>query len=95
MNIKQCIPVTNTINKIIKERGFKKNIIAQKAGFTAQQFSDILNGRKILKASDVPSISIALGVDPNTLYQYEDDTPQKKGGEGGDDSKRGEKSNAS
>lgn len=80
MNTKMCIPVTDTIERIIKEQGLKKSVVAQKAGFTAQQFSDILNGRKILKASDVPNISIALGVDPNTLYQYKANSiPERKG----------------
>lgn len=56
------------ITRAIKARGLKNNAVAKKAGFSAQQFSDMLNGRKIIKPCDILAISEALGVDANMLF---------------------------
>ncbi|MEE1154809.1 MAG: helix-turn-helix transcriptional regulator [Acutalibacteraceae bacterium] len=60
--------VVYNINRIIKERGLKKNVVAEKAGYSANQFSAFLHGRKTIKASDVYSIAKALEVTPNDLF---------------------------
>lgn len=60
--------VVYNINRIIKERGLKKNVVAEKAGYSANQFSAFLHGRKTIKASDVSSIAKALDVTPNDLF---------------------------
>lgn len=52
----------------IKARGMKNNVVADRAGFTAQQFSDMLNGRKIIKPCDILAISNAIGVDIGDLF---------------------------
>ena len=59
------------IARIIQERGFKQTAIAQRAGFTDQQLSDMLNGRKIIKPCDVVALSEALGVTTNELFFQE------------------------
>lgn len=56
------------ISKEIRERGMKNNAVAEKAGYTAQQFSDMLNGRKIIKPCDILAISDALGICVNALF---------------------------
>lgn len=56
------------IKKIIEEKGLKQCAIASKAGFSEQEFSNMLNGRKIIKAEDVVAIAGALEVTPNELF---------------------------
>lgn len=66
--LEENAPVSKRVQAIIAENGFKNLYIAQKAGFTAQEFSDMLNGRRLIKACDIPKISNALGVDANYLF---------------------------
>ena len=61
------------ISSIIDERGFKQCAIAQRAGFSSQQFTDMLNGRRIIKACDILAIAEALGVEVNELFETHDD----------------------
>lgn len=52
----------------IKKHGMKNNTVAERAGFTKQQFSDMLNGRKIIKPCDILAISDAIGVSVGDLF---------------------------
>lgn len=56
------------IAKIIKEFGLKNSAVAKRAGYTNQQFSDMLNGRKIIKPCDVLAIADALGVGVDEFF---------------------------
>lgn len=56
------------IVRIINEKGMKQCAVAERAGFSKQQFSDMLNGRKIIKPCDMLAISDVLGVTANDLY---------------------------
>jgi DNA-binding Xre family transcriptional regulator len=60
--------VIHNIKIIISNKGLKKKSVADKAGYTKQQFSDLLNGRKTIKSDDVLRIAIALEVTPNDLF---------------------------
>ena len=60
--------VPQNLARIIKERGLKQNAVAQWAGYTTQQFTDMLNGRKIIKPCDVLAISDAIGVNIADLF---------------------------
>lgn len=64
----QEMNVFKNIKKIIEEKGLKQKSVAAKAGFTDQQFSNLLNGRKICSAYDILRISNALDVSPNDLF---------------------------
>ena len=65
----ECInPIITNTKKIIHERGIKQKVVAEKAGYTAQQFSNMLNERKIIECGDVLRISAALDVTPNDLF---------------------------
>lgn len=64
--------VADAIKEIIDEKALRQGIVATKAGFTPQQFSDMLNGRKVIKAEYIPLIANALGVDPNSIYKRSD-----------------------
>lgn len=70
MNINsQNQPVTSNILRIISVKGLKQKVVAQKAGYSSQQFSDMLNGRKIIRPLDTRAIAIALEVDANELFK--------------------------
>ena len=59
----------DNIARIIAEKGLKQCAVAKRAGFSNQQFNDMLNGRKIIKPCDALAISEALGVTMNELYK--------------------------
>ena len=61
-------PVAENIQRIINEKGLKQVYVAEKAGYTAHLLSDMLAGRKIIKACDVRRICEVLGVDANSLF---------------------------
>lgn len=60
--------VIPNIRKIINERGLKQCTIAEKAGYSKQQFNAMLTGRKLITDADILKIIIALEVDANTLF---------------------------
>lgn len=60
--------VPDNISKLIIARGLKKGAVAERAGFSKQQFSDMLNGRKIIKLCDVIAIAKALSVGVDDLF---------------------------
>lgn len=62
--------IKEIINKIIAERGLKKQSVAHEIGITPQQFSAMLNGRRIIKADDILVLCKALNVEPNELIGY-------------------------
>ena len=71
MSTYDCI--INNIKRIIEEKGMKQVAIAERAGFKASEFSNMLNGRKLLRAEYIPKIASALGVDLNEIFNiYEE-----------------------
>lgn len=56
------------IRRIIRERGLKQCAVAEKAGYTRQQFNAMLTGRKMIMDIDIYKITSALNVDPNALF---------------------------
>lgn len=61
-------PIAMGIRNLINERGMIQRVVAERAGYTSQQFSDMLNDRKIIKAIDIVPISKALGVSVQEVY---------------------------
>ena len=66
MEVREQI-VTN-IRAIIQENGMKQKAIAKRSGFGEQDFSNMMNGRKEIKAEYIPAIAAALGVTPNDIF---------------------------
>lgn len=67
--------IVSNIKRIISEKGMKQGVVAERAGFSQSEFSNILNGRrKLLRVEHILPIAEALKVDVNTLYY-----PLKKG----------------
>lgn len=60
--------VADNVKRHISNRGLKQSALAQKAGFTAQELNDMLNGRRLMRAVDIASIIDALDVDANALF---------------------------
>lgn len=59
------------LRSVIKEKGLKQSVIANKAGFTAQEMNDMLNGRRLMRAVDIASIIGVIkeyGIDSNYLF---------------------------
>lgn len=65
---KYNVILPRNILKIIRDKGLKQSAVAQWAGFSKQQFNDMLRGRRIIKACDVMAISEALGVSVELLF---------------------------
>lgn len=62
------------LKHIISEKGLKQASIAARAGFTAQEFNDMLNGRRIMRAADIAALINVVkefGVDANYLFGIE------------------------
>ena len=62
------------LKRIISEKGLKQASIAARAGFTAQEFNDMLNGRRIMRAADIAALINVVkefGVDANYLFGIE------------------------
>lgn len=62
--------IISNINSLINEKGLKKCFVAEQIGMSLQQFSDTLNGRRILKPDEIPAIAKVLGVTPNDLFGF-------------------------
>lgn len=60
--------IPKNVQKIIQEKGMKQCVIAEKANYTKQQFNDMLNGRRVIKAVDILKIAEVLNVSPNELF---------------------------
>jgi DNA-binding Xre family transcriptional regulator len=55
------------IKDIIEQRGYKKKVIAEKMGYKENQFSDLLNGRRLVRLDDIVKLCDILEVQPNEL----------------------------
>lgn len=72
MTIKEAnAPIDCNVSVIINKKGLKQVYVAGKAGYTAQELNDMLNGRRLIKVCDIPKIAYALGVDTNCLFEIE------------------------
>lgn len=65
------------IRAIIDRKGLKHKSIAEKAGYTVQQFSNLLNCRKTIECSDIWKIASALEVTPNELFGINEESEGK------------------
>lgn len=63
------IVLPDNIVRIINERGMKQGAVAERAGYSKQQLSDMLNGRRIIKPCDALAIANTLGVTMNELFK--------------------------
>ena len=70
MNIKNLnTPVAENVKRIISETGLKQYVVANRIGCSAQELTDMICGRRIIKVSDIPKLGNALGVDISALFR--------------------------
>lgn len=50
--------------------GYKHHVIASKMGLTVQQFSDLINGRKVFRAEHLQKFCEVVKVSPNEILGY-------------------------
>lgn len=62
-------PLATKIRKILEQRGFSQTAIARKAGYSRQDLSYMLNGRKIIKVCDIVKIAKAMQISPEDLFK--------------------------
>lgn len=60
-------PIPIILERIIAEKGLKKNFIAEKAGITPMMLSDILAGRRVVRPREIAALADAVGVEPAYL----------------------------
>lgn len=65
--------VASNVRSLIDTYGYKHATIAERAGYTRQQFSDILNGRKLILADDCMRLREAIGCTYNDLFRKPED----------------------
>lgn len=56
------------IQRIMKQKKLVQAQIAERSGFTPQQFSDMLHGRKRILADHLPVIAAEMGVEPGEIF---------------------------
>lgn len=61
--------VCERLKLYIKKNGYKQCAIAEKSGFTENQFSQILNDRRSISADDLEIICNAMNASPNDIYK--------------------------
>lgn len=62
--------ISYNLNNIVKKTGLKKYAVAEKCGYSAKRFSDILCGRKRITDADIIKLCEGLDISPNDLFGY-------------------------
>lgn len=60
-------PIPIILERIIAEKGLKKNFVAEKARITPMMLSDILAGRRVVRPREIAALADAVGVEPADL----------------------------
>ena len=66
-------PLAQRISFLIKESGLKQFVVAERAGYSTQEFNAMLNGRKLIRVCDISRIATALCVNANELFKKGDE----------------------
>lgn len=61
-------PFASGVRAILAEKGLKNIHVAEKARYTSQELSDMLCGRRLIKACDIPKLAGALEVGVGDIY---------------------------
>lgn len=65
--------IANNIKNLIGLKGMKQSVVAHRAGFSPQDFSNMLNGRrKLIRIEHLPLIAKALDVSVDELFNVRD-----------------------
>ena len=69
-------PIVRNTKAILSSRGLKQKALAEKAGYTEQQFSRMMTGRDLITWEDILKIANALEVTPNDLFGIKNNSCQ-------------------
>lgn len=69
--------VQRNVIRIIEEKGLLKKGVAKRAGMTAQALTDVIAGRKVIRAEMVPALANALEVGVAELFREEQNDERK------------------
>lgn len=58
------------LRAIIRQRGLKQRVVAERAGMTDKELSDLLRGRRTFRAEYIAPICKALDITPNDLLNF-------------------------
>lgn len=61
--------VQGNLVRVIEEKGLVKKGVAKRAGISAQMLSDIIAGRKVIRADMIPSLAAAVDVPIPELFK--------------------------
>ncbi len=61
--------VQGNLIRVIEEKDLKKKGVAKRAGITPQKLSDIIAGRKVIRADMIPALASACGVAITELFK--------------------------
>lgn len=61
--------ISDNVKTIIRSRGLKQGVVASRAGYDYQRFSNMLNNRKLITDVDVANIAKALDVPVSELFR--------------------------
>lgn len=61
--------VQENLIRVINEKDLKKKSVARRAGITQQMLSDIIAGRKIIRADMVPALAAAVDVPITEMFR--------------------------
>lgn len=65
--------VVSNIKHLISEKGMKQCVVAERAGFSDSEFSNMLNERrKLIRIEHIPKIASALNVELNVLFRIKE-----------------------
>ena len=62
-------PGPENVKRLISSKGLLQGAVAKDCGMSKQQFSDMLNGRRLVKPCDVLALCKALLVMPDELFR--------------------------
>lgn len=69
--------VQKNVIRIIDEKGMLKKGVAKRAGMTPQALTDVIAGRRVIRADMVPALANALGVGVMELFKEDAADPEQ------------------
>ena len=61
--------VQGNLDRVIEEKGLVKKGVAKRAGISAQMLSDIIAGRRVIRADMIPALAAAVDVPIPELFK--------------------------
>lgn len=65
--------VCDRLRLYIDRNGLKQKVIASNSGFSENQMSQILNGKRNISADELEIVCNAMGANPNEIYEISED----------------------